>query len=309
LGAMLALMAVSAYYPNFTLLSLNAIQTVFFGTVWFLILVTYVDKDNVNWLLDAICVIALCNSTLMIFQVYDYNLGWIWESGVYLGRKIPGAMGLMSQPNETSALLGICVPAFFRKKRWWFLPLVAVGLALSVSYGGVLAALVSCGVISFTFFNKKWFMGVFFGLVVLGLLYNAFIDQPKIASRFNRWEPTLKLYAEKPIMGHGLSHWRIIWNLNDVHKKYKTSRSGYMHNDIIQGLFESGIGFAIILIGYLASVARRVKRKSIVPVAALVGILTSCGSFFTFHIATTAMIALTWIAVLEIELNDTRESY
>ncbi len=82
-----------------------------------------------------------------------------------------------------------------------------------------------------------------------------------------------------------------------------------VHNEFVQGLFEMGIAFPAIIGGYYIGIYRRFMdgftfcRTATLPVTALIIISANSMVHFPFHIASTAMIAVTWMAILEIQLN------
>lgn len=91
-------------------------------------------KWNVNWFWNVFCVAAILN---VVFQVAQYFGLWIMQ--------IPTAgltsyVGILSNTNETSAFLAITLPCFFRPKWKWLLPIPVLGLFLSSSIGGAVAA-------------------------------------------------------------------------------------------------------------------------------------------------------------------------
>lgn len=48
--------------------------------------------------------------------------------------------GLMNNINDLSALYAVCLPAFMRKGRWYYIPFVFLGLYLAITLNGMLAA-------------------------------------------------------------------------------------------------------------------------------------------------------------------------
>jgi len=102
-------------------------------------------------------------------------------------------------------------------------------------------------------------------------------------------------------MGSGLGHWKIIFS------KYMltttTLRWTHAHNEIIQGVFEMGIGFMILFVGYSVNIIRKFRKSAIIPYTALLIIFINSLVNFPFHIGTTAMVTITWMAVLEVTLR------
>lgn len=91
-------------------------------------------KWNQDWFWNVFCVAAIVN---VAFQVAQYFGLWIMQ--------IPTAgltsyVGILSNTNETSAFLAITLPCFFRPRWKWLLPIPILGLFLSSSIGGAVAA-------------------------------------------------------------------------------------------------------------------------------------------------------------------------
>uniref|UniRef100_A0A6M3INL1 Putative O-antigen ligase n=1 Tax=viral metagenome TaxID=1070528 RepID=A0A6M3INL1_9ZZZZ len=117
------------------------------------------------------------------------------------------------------------------------------------------------------------------------------------------WKIGFAAFLEHWILGAGVGHWKALF--------YKIPMPGgnkvwlTAHNEYLQMLFELGIGFAIILAGYLFNIVKRMNFKtSILPITALIVIMVQSSANFVFHIAPTAMIALTWMAILERTLSE-----
>ena len=73
------------------------------------------------------------------------------------------------------------------------------------------------------------------------------------------------------------------------------------HNDIYQMWAEMGVIPLLLLAWYFFDIINRFKKEAILTYIAI-GMITinACGNF-PFHIAPLAMIALTWMAILEIQ--------
>lgn len=100
--------------------------------------------------------------------------------------------------------------------------------------------------------------------------------------------------------GLGLGHWEVLLKQGYIHGViWKTA-----HNELLQAVFEMGIGFAIIAIGYARNIIKNFRKDAVIPVMAIVIIFVNSLVHYSFHIATTMMIAITWFAVLEIELKE-----
>ena len=298
LSGLLVLSTVSCFYPGLTRNSFATFQLIVFAAAWYLILVYALKREWVHILLDAMCIIALCHVLYQIVQMCGYDLIFK-DIGVGNMKRIPG---LMSNRNELSALLALCLPAFFRKKWLWFIPVIVVGFVNTQVTGGVLTAIVMVIVFTFSFKQKwVWITGVA-GCIIGGLLFYLFVDTPDF-SRLKVWQTAWNLYKQRWIMGFGLGHFQVVFGASLIKSLFVTPFA-QAHNDLLQGVFEMGIGFAALVGGYFVSIIRRANKKAILSLAAITGIVVNSLVNFPFHVAITAMVAITWMAILQVELND-----
>ena len=73
----------------------------------------------------------------------------------------------------------------------------------------------------------------------------------------------------------------------------------HAHNEYLQATFERGILFVPICLGYMWSLAKRFDIEKLVPYTAVVIVAVNSLINFPFHIAPTAMVGITWLAILE----------
>lgn len=300
LAGLLILSTISCFYPTLSISSFITFQLVVFGAVWYLILVYALKPKWVNILLDAMCIIALCNVLYQTGQRFHFDL--IYKDG---GKTV----GLMSNPNELSALLAFCLPAFFRKTWVWFIPVVVLGFltlgGAKGSFGGVVASLAAVTVFMFKF-ERKW-IGIagIAGAIIVGFLFFNYNDGATISGRLKVWLVGWNLYRENGFFGFGLGNWSVVFFDSELRQVLGTWFA-HAHNDLLQGVFEMGISFAVLTVGYFGSIVRRINKKAILSLAAITAIVVNSLVNFPFHIAITAMIAVTWMAILDVELNDSK---
>jgi len=297
LAALLCLLMLSGFFPLVTRDSFLSFQVVFFGAVWYLMIVKFTEDDGV--LMDAMCIIALCHIVFQVLQIFKFDPVYVALGDV--GDTVR-TVGLMSNRNELAALIAFCFPAFLRRGWVWLLPVVALGLFNTHVTGGILAVLVATIVFAFSC-KRKWIpYSIIAGCLAGGAISYFYIDTPGF-ERLAVWEITWRLYSDRWFAGFGLGSFNSIF-ANPGFVKILKIHYAQAHNDLLQGLFESGIVFGIIVIGYLVNIARRMSVKAIIPVTALVAIIVNSLVNFPFHIGTTAMIAITWMGILQKRLND-----
>lgn len=296
----LLLAGVSSIIPFSTRFSTEAFRAVFIGCLWFY-LITIIPKDKISYLLDAICILALFNITMLVFQYFGFDPIFKPRGG---GDGTP-VVGFLSNKNEASAFLAFCFPAFLRNRWKYFTPLIFLGLLISSSTGGFLAAILATLAYWIlrdgkTVIKNNW--PYIIALFVLMSVFFGFIDIPNISSnnsRFTAWSKGAELYKQHWLFGSGIGHWKIVF--------MQTKISGlwfvHAHNEFIQGVFEMGIGFAILVCGYLLNIFKY-RERAILPATALVAIVSNSMVNFPFHIAQTAIIAITWMAMFEVMLTE-----
>jgi len=137
-AAFLLLAFFSSIVPFSTKFSTEAFRAVFIGCLWYY-MITQSPKEKIKYLLDAICILALCNIAMLICQYFGFD-------PIFKPRHIiygTPTVGFLSNKNEASAFLAFCLPAFFRNKWRRLTPLVFLGLTIASSTGGALAAVIA----------------------------------------------------------------------------------------------------------------------------------------------------------------------
>jgi hypothetical protein len=332
----LALAFVSSIIPASTKFSTGAFRLILLGAIWYLAIVLaaqyFTDtKRLIDYLMLGMAVVALSNIGMLVLQTF--NIDPIFTP--VGGPDSPNPpVGLLSNQNEVSGLLAFTFPVFLRRKWRWGIPVVFAGVLMSRSQGGLLA--ISTGLLVYAIFQAKarGYIGSYFSIypaiailafmamaVVLAILF----DRDSIDARVTAWREYLSLYFKQGttriFIGFGIGHWKMITEKVRVMARptwWKTA-----HNEYVQGLFEMSPAFLVILGGYLSSIFIRLKRAAkeldyscfkkqildpvIIPVVALVAIITNSFVHFGFHIAPTALIGITWLAILEVRLRACEE--
>lgn len=306
---MLAFMSrIIAFYTlgRLSIVSYVAFFSVLSGVLWFFLLVMFVDSDRgVKYLMDAMCVIALFNVLFLALQHFTIDPLWKPKGGGQ-ATAFAHSVGLMSDRNNASALLAFCFPAFLRSGWIWLAILPLVGLVRTMSCGGAFA--LGAGLLCYAMFLPfvwQYKAVVVGGVLVVLLLYSVFVDSPALSMSSERVviaKQGLEVCKDKPFLGAGIGQWKVTFLQLLRQKKYAGPWMSHAHNEYLQMFYELGVGFLAILSGYLVSIARRIRRQAAISVTALVVILVNCLVNFPFHVATTAMIAVTWLGILELQL-------
>jgi len=298
-ASFLVLALVSSFFPFYDRASFLAFHGIFYMALWYglvIFVVAQTDRsalEGCGLFLNALCIAALFNVVFVVLQVLDVDPLFEPIGG---GRSVPA--GLMANPNEASALLAFAAPAFWRPRWRWGLVAVLAGLCMVKSVGGPLA--LGCGAVFYGVVRGRLYLSL--GLALAGVLFYAFLIDAPGFERWPVWKQGLKLYTQHWVMGSGIGHWKYVFHSQENLARFGVHWS-MAHNELLQGLFEMGIGFAVVLAGYLRNAWRRYHAGALVPATALVIILVNSLVNYSFHIAGTAMVAVTWLAILEIHLR------
>ncbi len=161
-----------------------------------------------NTIYNVVCVIAGINSIFAILQAFD-----IYILLKPVSRDIP--IGLMSNPNELSAFLAICLPFFFRRKWAYMIPLVLAGLFLAKSSNGILAGFIVISVWSIINFrdDRRIVLFAIVGTAMCAALYMTYIDTnhaKSFQSRAYVWGKTAQAASVKLLRGWGFGQYQYV---------------------------------------------------------------------------------------------------
>lgn len=316
--------------------SQKAFEFILYGVLWYFSIVMLVPMNKVHYLLNVICCIALVNVLSQFGQYCRFD--FLHEIREGDPRFFNPLVGLMDNRNNLSSLLAICFPAFLRVWRverfkiprttwkfsipigwFWGIPVVLIGLYHAQSWNGIIGVLI--GLTAYWYIKwrviakaikTKW---VVFVLPVICLFWSLYCLRflgrgSDIAGRLTAWKNALPYYLDHWLFGWGLGHWKVqfrevelIETLND-NVFWWWSKA---HNEPYQILCELGAFFGVIYILYLFTTIKRVLKKlsnNVVVVSSIAVLIIVAVSHanFIFHIGTPAMVAITWMAVLEIGL-------
>lgn len=288
LGVFLFCSIVSTIYPFYSTRSCLTFINICTGLAWMTLLSMTVEKCDITTLYNGICIAACINLLWMILQMYG-------KDPLFVASKTYGdapIVGLMGNRNFSSAFFAFCFPAFLRKKWAWLIPVVIFGLFLSKSGGGPIAVMAGIA----AYFLPFYIFSLIF--IFSCIWYILLSNDAGMFERLKMWRHGIKLSAQHWAMGSGIGHWGEVFKRFYLNGETSTWYS-YAHNEYIQGFFEMGISFIVCFIGFITNIISRIERKSLYFMA-LVIIFVNCMINFPMHVAPTAMIALTWIAIFEI---------
>lgn len=267
------------------------------GCLWYYCLVAL--KPEPETIYNAMCVAVVINCILIICQKYQVfeNFPVWWVQTILAGghNKLP--VGLLGNQNLSSALIAICFPAFLRRKWVYLIPILIVGLVLAKTSGGVVA--LGAGFMLYAWLKGQRSAALLVIASVIGLyfLYNPSYDS--LTNRFDAWKIGFGLWQDSWLTGWGVGHWKVLFKQVNFDGDWWT----VAHNEPLQMTVEMGILFPVVLFGYLLGVIKRFKNNTdaILPLMAICIIFVNSLVNFPFHIATTAIAAITWMAIFDYE--------
>lgn len=206
------------------------------------------------------------NLVALFFQSYIFSIG-------------NAKAGLFVNPNIFSEVSAVILIALIVLELWWWMPLTLPGLILVHSR----AALLSLFICSFIWLWKRDKFYSVIELLVVGLLVLLTFDHMKFTSiqeRFDLWADTIRGFK---IFGNGIGSFEILYPLNAINIDTSLARPRYAHNDLLQLIFEYGMG-VVLLIPVIYSVLRSTdEKKLILYVIVIISLFT-----YPFHVPVIA---------------------
>ena len=220
-------------------------------------------------------------------------------------RKI--VVGFMHNPNHLSALIGICLPCFFRRKWWVLIPVVLSALFLKNwtvchTRGGMLLAAFTLAYFLFFYLDSfkeidTFWLLLFFVILGMNIVYVLY-RWKGAQGRLVWWEKIVKNMSQAAwFKGYGLGNFKVLRPVGN--------RVLEAHNEYFQILYESGMFSLLAVIGYIAdSIYKFIKMKktqeTLIIFCVLCCVAINCLTNFTFHMPHLMIIALLAIAMWEV---------
>jgi O-antigen ligase len=170
--------------------------------------------------------------------------------------------GFIGNPNMSGALLAVCMPAFFRNRWWWGLPLVFWGIHLSASLGGTIPALTAFALFGILKWAETDKLPIFLFLMFLfGVSFIVYIANAQYGGlpqffgiRWLVWEDTWKFIVRHPIVGYGVGTFKQLYP--QISAKSISECFGHAHNEYLQLWFEMGLIGMVSMAGFIGATLR-----------------------------------------------------
>lgn len=180
---------------------------------------------------------------------------------------------------EICAIILICLLVF---KLYWWIAIPIPGLLLVHSRAAILGTMVGLIAISWSKSKFYTFLFLFVGIILGSVYYIDHSNLPSINQRFALWVDTfngLKLF------GNGVGSFESMYPFYSLNTETWLERPKYAHNDLLQIVFEYGIG-SLFLIWFVLNILKIKCEKRII----LYAIGTISLFSFPFHIPVSAFI-------------------
>lgn len=213
--------------------------------------------------------LLVSNIIALFFQSYIFSTGSIEIS----------IAGLFVNPNIFSEVSAVILIALIVLELWWWIPLTLPGLILVHSR----ASLVALFICSFIWLWKRDKFYAVIELLVVALLVLLTFDHMNFSSiqeRFNLWADTIGGFS---LFGSGVGSFEILYPLNAINIDTALARPRYAHNDLLQLIFEYGLG-VLLFIPMVYSVLRSTDEKKLI----LYGIVIISSFTYPLHVPVMA---------------------
>ena len=195
----------------------NTFYIIFSLIIFYLGIVYTYDcwKNKKEAIYDTLIYLVIINVIYQILQYFHIYILLYPISGTEYQ-----VTGIMSNINDTSAFYALCLPAFFRKNRWFLLPIIIFGLYISATLNGIFASICIAGLYGLINIPiKKYWKWIVLTIVVsipLLFSYAIYVDKFDLKNqqigRFFIWKKTIEVASMQPL-GWGFSQYDVVMPL------------------------------------------------------------------------------------------------
>jgi len=272
-------------YQLYTKYSFLTFMSVFLGVMWYLTVCTLSVKTD--WFFNVLIIAGFANTLVLTGQYFGYNPLLVATDGsadIY-------PTGLFSNQNEASAFLAFCVPAFFKRRLWIGLIIIAWGLYCADSLGGPVAVYFG---VSFWLWAKGHKLIPMISALIL-FFFACLFGSPltALAERLPGYVLAIKLISKNWLFGYGPGMFKVISNLLEDQAKR------FLHFEALQAVFEMGIFAGVLFLFYFRHFIKKIKETDIRILTGVVIVGVNSIIHFPFHIAPTALVGVTYLALMD----------
>lgn len=301
---------------NYNKLALAAVITITLFFVAYDKLVPILRKKPLDFWLNCLCFSVVLQLELCLFQFFQCDPFFSQSKEL---------CGFLDNPTLLSAFLVFCIPAFFRKKWCFVIPIILVVifyndnkmailslglmfvfyLVFKVKSRAVKAVIAAC-LIMLTFSYALFFFHESKGFDFKSGLKKTIIRQSNRRLMF--WPEIFELNnasVRRSLLGYGPGNFKYIYNVR--YRLPHRNKPNFMlltqaHNEPLQVWNEFGYIGLVLAMGLLTTLWGKFKRNRealLLPMCGLVGFGVNCLGNFPLHIPPLAFIALFYIGIIE----------
>lgn len=236
-----------AWTPNLNIAWLHFLKAIILGCIFCL----GSSLTNLRWIMIGLAVGLLPSDIIGIIQHF-YNNPIVFA--------LPGmTSGLFVNQNifcEISASILLCLIIY---KLWWYIPFTFVGIFLIHSRGAILGLISGLFILLFRVHRTSFYI---LATIFITMASVYFIDRSttSIFERFDLWADTLKGLK---IFGNGIGSFEILYPYYATLIDTSVARPRFAHNDLLQLIFELGIGVIFLLCMLYQNLNIRTNEKVI----------------------------------------------
>lgn len=229
--------------------------------------------NSIKWIIVGLS-IGLLPSDLLAFIKYFWNYDFVFA----LQGNVAGLFVNKNIFCEVSALLFVILVVY---KLYWYIPFTLPGIIFVQSRGALLGLFVGMSIWLFKVNRTSFYIFCIVAVTLAGLNIEKF-STVSVIERFDLWGDTINGLTFK---GNGVGSFEILYPYYATYIDTSLSRPRFAHNDLLQLIFEFGIGSIFVLI----AIYKLIKKNNVENI-----ILYSLGTMAMFsyplHIPVTAFI-------------------
>lgn len=210
-------------------------------------------------------------------------VAWLQYAGfheVYSLGNDPSA--LFINPNIYSEVSAVILVGLIVLNLWWWIPVTLTGLLLVHSRAAYVGLAVSLFVWGWKF-DKRLAISVTLGIAVLGTsLYWDHFNTASIQERLNIWLDTVQGFK---LFGNGIGSYETMFPYYATHINTEAARPKFAHNDLLNIIFELGIGTSLLIPVILNVLKSNRKELVIIYTVFTISLFT-----YSFHVPVEAFV-------------------
>lgn len=226
--------------------------------------------NRLDYVFKGLCCGLGVSAVISIFQYYGYH-------SIYSLNNSPA--GLFVNPNIFCEISVVILLTLIIFKLWWWMLITLPGLLLVQSRAGYLALGISI-LIGLWKKDKNLALILLFLVFGFGMIFyfNKF-SMSSIQQRLDMWADTINGLR---LFGNGVGSYELLYPLYATHIDTSISRPRYAHNDLLQLIFEFGVGTLLLLpLIWNVIVSRKLEKVIVYAIIVI--------SMFTYSFNTSVM--------------------